>query len=528
MKKINTIKIFGFQLFNKLSFKAVIVLQLIFWSTTSFAQPSACCTNVNMNNPSYESALTANLRFPDNSSPLNSEYDTPNSWAYADGTNSWQATHIDDASRASEGSKFVYIPFDENFAPDENYCIGNYVFNDVDNTCTDDYVFDGYRYIIYYDFMAFNQNEPAGGIGTTRPKMEYDFPATLDLYESDGTLASEADYTAVAWSDVSSSWTTVAGVTPALNRGGNDFMYFSHYRFGTAGMLIDNAGYTMLTVDDTDATNEVNNESGTQITFDLNPNSNIPAGIANINYTVSAPAGYTVSPTTGEYNTTTSFTLTKNSGTFTPGQIISLDLEDEVNDVCSAILTVEYPVSLPLTLTSFETSAANCRTSVSWEVANVEQFGYFNLEYSTNGVEFESVMFINYDANNPRLKYNEFFDSQVGHKYFRLKMVDLDGSFVYSETISANNDCHEELPVTVFPNPVNAGMSPNVRFESVNGEAIMTISDVTGKPIMNESLQTYEGVNEYRPDLSQLPSGNYFLSIASYGTLKTIRLVVMD
>ncbi len=508
---------------------AMVCCLAIFACNVSSQTPSSCCTNIAVNNPGYENSFTKDIRFPDSNSGINARYDTPTSWQYADATNNWEAYHIEDATRASEGSNFVYIPFDEFSPPAANYCIGNYVFEASDGSCSDDYYYNGYRYVFEYDFVAFNRNVPTGGVGSTRPQLEHDYPAILDLYESDGTLASSTDYVSVPWANIGSSWTTVAGVSPALNIGANNFFYFSHYRFGSTGMLIDNTKFYMASIDDSNAANEAVNELGNQITFDLNPNSNIPLGVPNINYTVAAPSGYSVSPTIGEYNTNTSFTLTKNTGTFSPGQIVLLDLEDEVNDVCTSILTVEHPVALPITLTSFESSSKDCITNIHWTAEDASDFGYYLLEYSIDGINFDAIKIIEHDEQKLSTGYTEKFESEFNHKYYRLKMVDLNGSYTYSKIIKGNHSsCKKEQLISAFPNPIRPGSKTTIQFESNRGAANVMITDISGRTILTDEIVTEDGVNEYVPNLEDLPAGSYNVSILSYNNLRTTKIFLIE
>ncbi len=317
---------------------------LLLLSTTFNHLSAQCCTINPILDNSYEESFSASERFPNSSvtSTNNALTYDPTNWSYADGTYGLDPTIINDASRASEGNQFAYVP-NPSGTPTYNKCLGNSLSYTSSYSCQSDYYTTGIRYIVSFDYVAFNQAAPSGGTGSTTPKFEYMSPSLIEMpiYDSGGNALNSAE-TAVAWNDIASSWNRAYGLVPASSSTSGMTLWFSHDRFGTCGMLIDNTDLEMIELTDHGMTNVVvTNE--TEVTFSLNPTNNV-VGIPNLSYEVVAPNGLTVSPSTGYYNQTTNFTLTGNLAS-SVGSTISINVRDEVNTGCSVTASISNPYS---------------------------------------------------------------------------------------------------------------------------------------------------------------------------------------
>jgi hypothetical protein len=496
----------------------------------AYAQPSTCCSD-NLNNPGFESTASNNLRFPDSNSPVNARYSDPDNWTYDDGSNFWESYHIEDPTRASEGAKFVYLDYNQATAPEFNYCVGNSVRRNDGTSCQEDRFFNGYRYILQFDFVPFNINFPnAGpGSGTARPHIEHLFPNTLDLYLANGQLATAQNYPSVAWQNVASSWRTASGVTPAYNTASNITIWFSHDRNDDSGMLIDNTNFEMVSIANSELTSINYNIGRTQVTFNINPVSNVPVGVPNIVYNVSAPAGYNISPTSGTYNTNTSFTLTKtNGGVLLPSETVTLELEDAVNDVCTAEAILPSSAILPVTLTSFNAYSVECQTTVSWTAEDIVEFSHFEIEGSRDGREFLILEKVRPSGDTRSDAYEEVLDISDDFKYFRLKMVDLDGAINFSDIRNVRSDCSNIGDFTIFPNPVFNGESLQISLNDKMQSARVLVTDLSGRMMLAEQLSSTDHFEKHQLDLSKLAAGHYTISIQSGDDFESKKLVIID
>jgi hypothetical protein len=151
------------------------------------------------------------------------------------------------------------------------------------------------------------------------------------------------------------------------------------------------------------------------------------------------------------------------TGTYTYG--------NAVNDQIMACST------LPVTLISFGVDKGAEGMTLNWKTSDEKLFSGFNIERSSNPSKgFTGIGFVP-GGNN---KYR-FVDANAGKGtiYYRLKMVDLDGSYAYSRIIQIYQP-YGENEHTIYPNPaVNHTLSilnyfpiKSVRVYDVQGNSV--------------------------------------------------------
>ncbi len=123
-----------------------------------------------------------------------------------------------------------------------------------------------------------------------------------------------------------------------------------------------------------------------------------------------------------------------------------------------------------------------------------------------DGKTFEKVGTVkaqNTDGNN---NYS-FIDKAdfSGTAYYRLKMVDLDGTVALSDLVSIKNIDVQEL--SLYPNPVSNLL--NVSFEQVQTPGTISIIKTTGEVVLTQKLSV--GSTKSSIDISSLVSGVYVL-----------------
>jgi len=88
--------------------------------------------------------------------------------------------------------------------------------------------------------------------------------------------------------------------------------------------------------------------------------------------------------------------------------------------------------------------------------------------------------------------------------YYRLKMVDRDGSFDYSRIISIANSAEQAVVGSFYPNPSNGKVFVDV-YAVESGSWTLTITDAAGKVIGAQVYELKHGMNKI--GLDQLSPG---------------------
>jgi hypothetical protein len=108
---------------------------------------------------------------------------------------------------------------------------------------------------------------------------------------------------------------------------------------------------------------------------------------------------------------------------------------------------------LPVDLLSFNAVAGAAGTSLAWQTANEVNFSHFDVEKSYDASAYTSIGQVAGKNNGAASNYS-FEDDKVitGNAFYRLKLVDKDGSFSYSGVIRVSSKITTAL--LVYPNPV--------------------------------------------------------------------------
>ncbi len=158
---------------------------------------------------------------------------------------------------------------------------------------------------------------------------------------------------------------------------------------------------------------------------------------------------------------------------------------------------------LPVTLLSFEAFVDNSsKVRFEWATATENNTNYFAIERSVNGVDFETITTQKGAKNSSTTLFYQTYDESPykGVSYYRLKQVDNDGSYSYSQIRAVNIDMGEDS-WKVYPNPNNGTF-----ILQSEKPAIFELTDITGKLINTFHTQgTALQVNE------NLPAGMYFV-----------------
>lgn len=179
---------------------------------------------------------------------------------------------------------------------------------------------------------------------------------------------------------------------------------------------------------------------------------------------------------------------------------------------------------LPIKLISFSGTTENGVVSLSWVTAKEEGFDHFEIERASGNLVFEKIEQINgtgYNTSDEHIYLVTDAMPVMGTNYYRLKSVDLDGSYEYSSIISAVVETSKSI--SVYPNP-STGYFINVstNFEIGENTEVMIFNQ---EGIMLQRSPITE--REARIDFTNhLTSGVYILKYSSTTYSQTVRIFV--
>lgn len=173
---------------------------------------------------------------------------------------------------------------------------------------------------------------------------------------------------------------------------------------------------------------------------------------------------------------------------------------------------------LPLTLTQFVGTLQDEKNSLVWTTANELNTKGFEVERSADGIIFTKQNSVTAKGGRNSFARYVYIDENptLGNNYYRLKMLDNNGSFTYSKTILLNNKIGITKALSlkaVYPNAFTNQLSINC--DANHNEAIgVQITSVSGAVVKSIKVHVVKGGNIFHLNgLDALPSGAYFLKL---------------
>ena len=184
-------------------------------------------------------------------------------------------------------------------------------------------------------------------------------------------------------------------------------------------------------------------------------------------------------------------------------------------------LEANIPSTLPGALQSFSANLiSNNHVLLNWSSATEINSSKYVIEKSVNGISFVSIGSIAIIGNSNETKTYSFIDEEatVGNNYYRLKIVDKNGQYEYSNLLQVA--IATEATINISPNPASNQLlvtaKQNIALQKI------TLYDALGKEWLVKKNITS---NQIKLDISSLPAGIYVCKVGQ-GTSVNIQKIV--
>lgn len=148
---------------------------------------------------------------------------------------------------------------------------------------------------------------------------------------------------------------------------------------------------------------------------------------------------------------------------------------------------------------------------IDWKTSYEQNTSYFEIEKSADGTHFVPLTRVR-TSNN--LSGNSYSTKDVsplpGFTYYRLKIIDKDGSYSYSDIAVVNNTT-SQITASLYPNPTQGEVTLKLEGK-LRGRAYVTITDFSGKRVIEKDLGNVQSDRLIIPlNGKQLNSGTYLV-----------------
>jgi bacillolysin len=191
-------------------------------------------------------------------------------------------------------------------------------------------------------------------------------------------------------------------------------------------------------------------------------------------------------------------------------------------------LEVYHCVSaLPVELLLFTARADGMSVLLNWATASeINSKGFF-VEKSKDGHSWESMGFVASAGEHTVSRVDYTFSDEhpwKGMNYYRLKQIDLDGVFEYSEIRSVKMDFAQTDLVRFQPNPFT-NSTTMILPTTTSGKVTISIYDITGRQLWSEERTVTDESNLLLEDPGQLPKGIYAVKVSTLSEVYTGKLI---
>ena len=173
----------------------------------------------------------------------------------------------------------------------------------------------------------------------------------------------------------------------------------------------------------------------------------------------------------------------------------------------------------PLPATGLKATASLSGTiaTIKWETLSEQNSNYFIVERSLDNLNYTSTG-VNVAAAGNSISKKEYQQTdnvnnitQAGNIYYRVKLIDIDGRFKYSNVVVVK--LNSKIGITTWPNPFSTSVTVNITTNQ-NAELVINLADVTGRVLLTKNQATSRGTSQIViNELDKFSNGVYLLEV---------------
>lgn len=188
---------------------------------------------------------------------------------------------------------------------------------------------------------------------------------------------------------------------------------------------------------------------------------------------------------------------------------------------------VSSPAPVPVKLISFTAEKWNMEdVLLKWSTASEINNSHFEVERSADVRNWTKLGEVVGNGTTTQIHNYKFIDALPlnGENYYRLKQVDFDGAFEYTE-IRIVSFLIGNKEVLVYPNPTHDVV--NVTMNGLGIENVkISLTDMTGRILIDKTFQAADGKQLFEAiSLKDLETGYYQLTVTTNSIVKTIKVL---
>lgn len=178
---------------------------------------------------------------------------------------------------------------------------------------------------------------------------------------------------------------------------------------------------------------------------------------------------------------------------------------------------------LPITWLYFRGNTVAKDNVLDWSTASEQNSKQFDVERSFNGTSFNRIGVVNAVGNSSQTSTYQYKDLNIDKlgsnvMFYRLKQIDINGKFTYSNIVRLNYTAKQNVPTIVYPNPTPGSVTLLCGDKSLVG-TFAVLYDINGRVLENIKI----AANTQEVNLDKYTNGTYLIKLSNNEVLKIIK-----
>jgi hypothetical protein len=197
-----------------------------------------------------------------------------------------------------------------------------------------------------------------------------------------------------------------------------------------------------------------------------------------------------------------------------------------IGDGWSSTYTAVLP--LPISFLKFDAVKAGLTSRLNWEMAKDDDVSYFDVERSTDAVNFSVIGQVSRDAAL-KLKYvYTDLHPMTGNNYYRINIHAINGDAAYTPTRVVNfDDAVETVALKAYPVPAHDFITIEFPPVYLGHNTVINIYSASGVMVKQTKLMPLKGLL-MDLNIMELTDGSYYIHVAGQNSSASVKMVKLS